>query len=718
MTPTRAKKRKASPTKRKDRRSTRRSALVTAKADSNECELLLSWFRLLARRRGAWLQHLWVNEGSIDGRTGISHAELASLLADKDSPDAESAWSRGQEPVRTWLSEAENLQSRLDQLQDSRLARLAQIFGLEMQERQLVQLCAAVALDPQLARVCAYLQDYSQRTYMTEELATRLLGSGRSGVWLPEMNVYRWELIQRRELGVGEPVAVTCDPQIKEWLQGKSTLSEELVGFAKLVQPNGLSLSEWPVDETASWARKSLSQNGRSPLRVIISAPSGAGKKYFAEAVARKLGLPLILLNSDHVEESNWLSFFQAAQRQVFLDAAALAWTGELVSRRVWPTYQPSFPLQFLLCEPEVDPPPNADLIDLTIKLPMPEALTREVLWRDSSVAAGKWNASERRKLAQQHAAWPSDIKRAGLLGGDSPESAAIIVRETARSRLANLAQILECPFTPEDLVLPEGVKELLAAITFEAEERVQFWELDERRRLFPQGRGLVALFAGPSGTGKTMAAQVIAAQLTRDLCRVNIAQLVSKWVGETSKNIEQIMRVAGENDVVLLFDEADALFARRSTEIRDAHDRYANTDTAFLLQAIESYPGIAILSTNLKSNIDSAFTRRLRYLVEFPKPDDRLQRVMWTKFITGLADGQSAEELEPAIELLATTAEATGAQIKFAVLSAMFVARAEGKKLKARHLLIGIDRELAKEGRGVGPGEREMILRLDKENA
>ncbi len=140
------------------------------------------------------------------------------------------------------------------------------------------------------------------------------------------------------------------------------------------------------------------------------------------------------------------------------------------------------------------------------------------------------------------------------------------------------------------------------------------------------------------------MAAQVIAARLTQDLCRVNVAQLVSKWVGETPKNVEQVIRVAAENNVVLFFDEADALFARRAAEIRDAQDKFANTDTAFLLQAIESYPGIAILATNLKANIDPAFLRRLRYLVEFPKPDAAIA----THSLDQTRDGAAGVKIAP----------------------------------------------------------------------
>jgi len=197
---------------------------------------VLAWFRLLARRRGAWLQHLWLSEGSLDGRATVTHAELAGILADEDSPDAEAEWSRNQATVRAWQSEAEHIKKGLDVLDNSRFQRLGRVFGLAAEEIDLLRLCAAVAFDPQLSRVCAYLQDHSGRTYLTEELASRLLGVDRASVWTPEMNIFRWELIQRRDMGVGEPQALVIDPQIKDWLRGKSSLDEVLIGAVGMAE--------------------------------------------------------------------------------------------------------------------------------------------------------------------------------------------------------------------------------------------------------------------------------------------------------------------------------------------------------------------------------------------------------------------------------------------------------------------------------------------------
>jgi SpoVK/Ycf46/Vps4 family AAA+-type ATPase len=321
------------------------------------------------------------------------------------------------------------------------------------------------------------------------------------------------------------------------------------------------------------------------------------------------------------------------------------------------------------------------------------------------------WPPKELQRLAAEHPVNPGDIVQAGRNASADPLTAGRSARESARSRFNGLVQQLESPFQWDDLVVPASVRDALEALAFEAKQRHRFWEDPARRRLFPQGRGLAALLSGPPGTGKTMAAQVIAASLGQDLFRVNLAHLVSKWVGETAKNIDSLLREADALDAILFFDEADAAFARRSTEVRDAQDRFANTDAAHLLQAIESHSGVVLLATNLKGNIDPAFFRRLRYVIEFPKPDAALQRDLWTRLIGQLAGPDAGAKLASVVHALSTHVEATGAQIKQAILAAIFIAQRERCGLAARHLVEGLRRELAKEGRGIALRERERIL-------
>jgi len=685
----------------------------TAEQDGQAAALLPAWFRHLARCRAAWLQQLWTGDGSIEGRASVTHMELAGILEDHDSPEAQAAWAEAQEPVRHWQSAAEEMEAALDALTESRLFELCRAFDLSRAEIRLLRLCAAVSLDASLGRACAYLQDQTARAYLTEELAARLLGYGRRGPWKREMNLFRWELVVAREAAVAEPDAWICDPLIRDWLLGKSSLPDVLIGAMKRVESWSPGLREWPVESIAGWITGRIRE--QEPARVVVVAPRGGGKAAFVDAVARELGRRVLRVDAGSPDEAGWARFFLQAQRQAILEIAFLAWTGDAILRRPWPAHQLMAPVQFVLCEPGREAPAVEGMIDRHVRLPMPEAETRVALWLHSTPKAKGWPRGELHRLAEQYSVWPGDIEQAGRIGPDTPANAAELVREAARSRFGNLAQILETSFTPDDLVLPDGLMRMLDAFVFEALERGELWRQPEPRRLFPQGRGLIALFSGPSGTGKTMAAQVIAKRLGQDLCRVNIAHLMSKWVGDTPKNIQEVIRTASDNNAVLFFDEADTLFAKRSADLKDAQDRFANADTGSLLQEIEGYCGVGILSTNLKSNIDLAFLRRLRILVEFPKPDAGLQRTLWTKLVTALAGEGRARALRPAFELLSTSPETTGAHIKFAILAALFAARAENVPLSARHLLLGLDRELGKEGRTLGPRERERILKLEQ---
>jgi SpoVK/Ycf46/Vps4 family AAA+-type ATPase len=196
-------------------------------------------------------------------------------------------------------------------------------------------------------------------------------------------------------------------------------------------------------------------------------------------------------------------------------------------------------------------------------------------------------------------------------------------------------------------------------------------------------GKGLYALFIGPSGTGKTLAAEVIAHALEFDLLKIDLSAVVSKYIGETEKNLQRVFDSADRADCILFFDEADALFGKRS-EIKDAHDRYANIEVNFLLQRLEEYQGVAILASNLAQNIDEAFARRLQFTVEFPFPDERLRLAIWRNHFP--KEAPVATELD--LEYFAREFKISGASIRKIVLNAAFLAADEGKQIGPSHLL------------------------------
>ncbi|MFD7031397.1 ATP-binding protein [Streptomyces sp. NPDC059917] len=249
------------------------------------------------------------------------------------------------------------------------------------------------------------------------------------------------------------------------------------------------------------------------------------------------------------------------------------------------------------------------------------------------------------------------------------------------------------------DLVLPAGPLAQLRELALRARHRDRVlgdWRLSAGGG---RGRGVLGLFAGESGTGKTLSAEVVAADLGLDLYVVQLSSIVDKYVGETEKNLERIFTEADRTDAVLLFDEADAVFGKRS-EVKDAHDRYANMESSYLLQRLESFDGIALLTTNLRANIDAAFTRRLDLVVDFPFPDAGQRLALWRH---GLAHVPSADGIDPAP--LARDFELAGGSIRSAVVTAAYLAAGRGDEVTAQDLLEGARREYRKAGRLV-PGE------------
>jgi SpoVK/Ycf46/Vps4 family AAA+-type ATPase len=281
--------------------------------------------------------------------------------------------------------------------------------------------------------------------------------------------------------------------------------------------------------------------------------------------------------------------------------------------------------------------------------------------------------------------------------------------RDVTRQNLGNLGQFLPCLFTWDDMILSEELLAGLQDLAYEARTRAQFWDRPHVQRLFPRGTGLTALLSGTPGTGKTMAAQVIAAELKLDLFRVDLARVVSKYIGETAKHLSEIFSRASQMSAILLFDEADALFAKR-TQIKDAHDRYANADTGYLLQLLEEFRGLALLTTNKRGNIDPAFYRRLRYVYEFPKPGAAERLKVWQRLSRELYGDEISAALAPSQQKLAEQMPISPAQIKATLLASAFIAQRQGRPVQPGDLLRALEREMAKEGRGLDGSVRTQL--------
>jgi SpoVK/Ycf46/Vps4 family AAA+-type ATPase len=283
--------------------------------------------------------------------------------------------------------------------------------------------------------------------------------------------------------------------------------------------------------------------------------------------------------------------------------------------------------------------------------------------------------------------------------GGDLPHDLWNACRRQSRPRLDELAQRITSTAGWTDLVLPESQSQALREICAQARNRGTVYEEWGFRGKDERGLGVSALFAGPSGTGKTLASEVLANELRLDLYRVDLSQVVSKYIGETEKNLRRVFDAAEEGGVVLLFDEADAIFGKRS-EVKDSHDRYANIEVSYLLQRMECYNGLAILTTNLKSAVDPAFLRRLRFIVQFPFPDQEQRREIWKRVFPAQTPVQPLQ-----FDKLAKLNMA-GGNIRNIALSAAFLAAEAGGPVSMAHLARAARTECAKLERPISESE------------
>jgi predicted kinase len=333
------------------------------------------------------------------------------------------------------------------------------------------------------------------------------------------------------------------------------------------------------------------------------------------------------------------------------------------------------------------------------VRFGVPPVSLRATLWEEAARNAGLAPEEEtvaalasrfrftRRQIAES-------VSAATARPG-APADLFAAARRQSGHTLASLATRLVPRHRWDDLVLPETSLEQLRELCQRVVHQHQVLQVWDFGATLSRGKGVNALFSGPSGTGKTMAAEVLAAELELDLFRVDLAGVVSKYIGETEKNLDRIFDAAAASDGIVFFDEADALFGKRS-EVRDSHDRYANIEISYLLQKMEEYEGVAILSTNLRGNLDQAFVRRLAFTVHFPFPDEQLRRALWRRA------WPAAVPLGPDLDLdfLASRFELSGGNIKNVALAAAFLAAEAGEAVTRTHVLHAVRREYEKVGK------------------
>jgi ATP-dependent 26S proteasome regulatory subunit len=576
-------------------------------------------------------------------------------------------------------------------------------FGLSPFERDILLLCAGMELDSSFAGHCAAVRSDTRRAYPTFSLAMAVLPEAHWSALTPASPLRRWRLI---EVGVGESVTLSplrIDETVLHYLTGIPYLDERLQGFLEVVPPSAeLAPSQRVVSDRLKGLWSQTVSNTAWPVIQLCGEESAGTRKIVAEACAalrlrlhvmRARDLPSPLAERDALARL-W-------ERQAILSNSALLLDCEEVDGPDTTRTVLSFieRLRGLLVLTGREPLNIRHRPAVRLDVKPPSAGEQQTLWRRVlGPVAQRLNGQVEAVVAQfrlgpQHVLAVGEAVARSLSPEVNSDEANVLweaCRVQARTRLDGLAQRIEGTVTWEDLVLPELQCQTLREIAMHVRQRAKVYELWGFAEKSARGLGITVLFGGASGTGKTMAAEVLANELRLDLHRIDLSQVVSKYIGETEKNLRRVFDAAEEGGAVLLFDEADALFGKRS-EVKDSHDRYANIEVSYLLQRMESYRGLAILTTNMKSALDAAFLRRIRFIVQFPFPDAAQRAEIWrrifpTKTPTKDLDVNRLAQLNVA-----------GGNIRNIAMNAAFLAAHTGEPVRMTHLLQAARSEYAK---------------------
>jgi hypothetical protein len=530
------------------------------------------------------------------------------------------------------------------------LTSLSRRFGLSGFEQSVLLLCAAIELDSRVAALCALAQGDAARCYPTFALAMTLFDEPAWDVLSPERPLRYWRMIEINQPGA-QPLttsAMRADEWVVNFLKGLRYLDDRLT---PLLTPMGTGGGNEKLPPSQHLVVDSIVENLRQfiptqnfPIVQLIGADS-LTKRLVAAHTAAALSLHIYRLPARLLpaQAADLEMLARLWERESFLLPVCLYLDAQETENISSAESQTPPPLNrflarsngiFFLDTRERWPRLDRDSISFDITKPTPaeqQLAWRAVLGQQTNGLPARLSGQFNLNLAEiQQIAQPL----LATTSNNAPELAnklwdACLL--TTRPRLDALAQRLDPRATWEDIVLPSSETNLLKQIADQVGQRSRVYEDWGFSKKMNRGLGINALFAGESGTGKTMAAEVIANELRLNLYRIDLSAVVSKYIGETEKNLRRLFDAAEEGGTILFFDEADSLFGKRS-EVKDSHDRYANIEVNYLLQRMESYRGLAILATNMKSALDSAFMRRLRFIVNFSLPELAERKAIWQR--------------------------------------------------------------------------------------
>ncbi|MGK7925367.1 MAG: ATP-binding protein [Spirulina sp.] len=582
---------------------------------------------------------------------------------------------------------------------------LGDCFDLSLLERGILLLCAASELDATIPKLCDRLQGSQNMAYPTFSLAFEVFGQQSLEAMSSEGPLRFWRLLE--VFGRDSRPAIACplkiDDRILNFLTGFNGLDRRL---ADRFYPLGATEEAGELPTLAPSQEAIVaeicqvlarSQPGQ-PLPIVQLLGENAGCK---QEIARKVAAigrrSLYGLMGELIPASNaeYAEFMRLWEREEHLLALALyVDTREVTAEAALRRFLSQSRGLIFLDSRRVRLPSNREAVAIAADKPTPKE--QRDAWE--TVLAGEAGDAPLR-LASQFSLNFREIEK--VAGSTSREERSLwhaCLQRSAPS-LESLAQRLAVKASWAHLVLPEEELGLLWQIVHQVRLRSRVYDEWGYRDRLNRGLGTAALFAGESGTGKTMAAEVIAHELDLHLYRIDLSSVVSKYIGETEKNLSRLFDAAEEGGAILFFDEADALFGKRS-EVKDARDRYANLEIDYLLQRVESYGGLSIMATNMKGSLDTAFLRRLRFVIDFPFPEREYRQQMWEKeFPPQMPVGEMNFAHLSSFNL-------TGGAIHNIALNAAFLAAKEGEKLEMEHILAAVRSEWKKLGRPIYEAE------------
>ena len=586
----------------------------------------------------------------------------------------------------------------------SSVDEIAERFGLSSFELKIILMCAGMELDSPFVSLMNSSKEESGRFQPSFGMALAAFSDAHWSALSPGSPLRYWHLIEMNDPAKLTGSTLRISERVLHYLTGIQHLDESLMGLVEPVPCTGQLV---PSHKALADKIMNIILSGQPDLPLIrLDGKDNSEKKEIAAEICSRLNQQLYCMYAHAMPDNpkeldfllrKWNREAALGAGSLFIDCTGADKANYVQIRSITDFCEQSRSLTFVGCT-YLKPEPDRRTTIFEIGKPSPDEQFR--LWKSSLNSHAAVLEDPIRKLVSQFSMSAGSIRKAaGEISEklDSRQEKQIperILWQTCRLQsrpgLDDLAQRIEPMADWDDLVLPENQKKTLQEIAMHVRQRSKVYHDWGFASKTSRGLGISALFTGESGTGKTMASEVLADELQLDLYRIDLSQVVNKYIGETEKNLKKIFDAADEGGAILLFDEADALFGKRS-DVKDSHDRYANIEVSYLLQRMEAYRGLAILTTNLKTSLDKAFMRRLRFVVQFPFPDAPHRSEIWKRIFPSDTPTENID-----VKKLSKL-NISGGNIRNIAMNAAFMAADSDEPVKMDHIRRAAKSEYAK---------------------